>query len=135
MFFLNNLYEKRFEHNMNKHRLDAKIAPAKPKPSCRLVPRENEQKHELVNRFMQSQELKEQVPVKIQQLPSSPPPTYQDSFFETKPQLANTDSQSSLFEKPSAFVDMKVIKRSASHESGFCTGGDSDVASQLSLHA
>jgi hypothetical protein len=98
------------------------------------VPRENEQKHELVKRFMVSQGMKEQVAVKIQQTPASPPPTYQDSFFETKLHLASTDSQVSLGEKPNAFVDAVKIKRSDSRESGFCTG-DSDVASLHSIPA
>jgi len=134
MSFLTKIFEARFESNMQKHRLDAKIAPSKPKPALRLVPREDEQKHELVKRFAMSQGLKEQAAVKIQQTPPSPPPTYQDSFFETKLYLASTDSQSSLDEKPSAFVDPVKIKRSSSHESGIGSC-ESDIASLHSIPA
>jgi hypothetical protein len=121
MSFLNKIYANRFEHNMQRHNLSARIAPPKPKPACRFV--ENEQKHELVTRFEMAQGQKEKTsPVVIAQTPPSPPPTYQE-FFDPKSQLASTDSQLSLFEaqKPAP------LKRALSQESGFCSNCDSSI--------
>jgi len=133
MFFITNMYERRFNDNMSRHRLDAKIAPSRPKPSCRFVQSNDvPQKSEPLSRYHLANETKAEVPVIGQQMP----PTYQDSFFGQK--SASTDSQLSLLEAQKAvpvIVGIKPFKRTSSQESGFFTGGDSDVASNFSVSA
>jgi hypothetical protein len=133
MFFLTNMYEKRFNDNMSRHRLDAKIAPPRPKPSCRLVQNNDiPHKSEPLSRYHLANEMKSEVPVIGQQAP----PTYQDSFFGQK--STSTDSQLNMLEaekEAPVIVEMKPFKRTNSHESGFYTGCDSDVASNFSVSA
>jgi hypothetical protein len=134
MFFLTNLYERRFNENMSRHRLDAKIAPSKPKPACRLV-QNNDVPHktEPFSRYHLANEVKTEVPMIGQQAPSSPP-TYHNQLLA---QNSNTVSESSLFEaqKAPVVIGANPFKRSNSQESGFFTGGDSDVASNFSVSA
>jgi len=136
MFFLTNMYERRLNENMQRHRMDAKIAPSRPKPACRVVQSETvtEKKHEIVNRFLVAQ--KEKPVVTINHVPASPPPTYQDSLFGSKTQLSSNDSQLSLFEikAPTFMENTFKVKRSGSLESGFYNG-DSDAASNVSVSA
>jgi hypothetical protein len=124
MFFLTNMYERRFADNMSRHRLDAKIAPSKPKPACRLVHNDVPHKTEPASRFHLAGELKAEVPAIGAQAPASPP-TYH-SFA----QKSNTVSQSSLFEGPKApaVIGAMPFKRSNSQESGICTGSESNFS-------
>jgi len=133
MFFLTNMYERRFNDNMNRHRLDAKIAPQKPKPACRFIQSNDttrEQKQAVLSQYHLTNELKTEVPAIGQQSP----PNYQDSFINQ----STTVSQSSLLEVQNsvpAAIGIKPFKRTNSNESGFYTGGDSDVASNFSVTA
>lgn len=128
MFFLTNVYERRLNENMNKHRMDAKIAPSRPKPSCRFVQNNEIQRQpEPIGRFHLVSESKSEVSSIGQQVPT----TYQDSFFGQK---SNADSQLSLLDAQKASPILK-FKRTHSQESGFYTGGDSDVASNFSVSA
>lgn len=125
------MYERRFNDNMSRHRLNVKLAPSKPKPACRIIqindiPREQK----TLAHYHVANQVKNEVPVIGQ---SSPIPTYQDSYFERQP--SSTESQSSLFQAQNNVPAIIGIKRSNSQESGFCTGGDSDVASNFSVVA
>lgn len=135
MSFLAKMYERRLNDNMSRNRLDLKIAPSRPKPNCRFV-ENNDIPHKpaALSHYHLANELKTEVPVIGQQASSSPPPTYQDSFFGQK--SSNGDSQLSLLEPQRsvpAMVGIKPFKRTNSQESGFYTGGDSDVASNFSV--
>jgi len=141
MFFLTNLYERRLNENMNRHRLDAKIAPSRPKPSCRPIfdshtPTACEQK---ANAVVLGGYVKEKNQISVGQ--SSPPPAYQDSgFFESKPEihLSSEGQSTSMLENKQPIMiggGFKPLARSGSEESGFFTGRDSDVASNVSFSA
>jgi len=129
------MYERRFNENMSRHRLDGKIAPSRPKLPCRSVQKnENTQKVPVLSQYHMANEVKAEVPTISQQ--SSLSPTYQDSFFGQK--TSPTHSQTSLVEVQKslpAIVGIKPFKRTNSQESGFYTGGDSDVASNFSVAA
>lgn len=135
MFFLTNMYERRLNDNMSRNRLDAKIAPSKPKPACRFI-QEIPHKKETIGNYHLANELKTEIPIIGQQVSSSSPSTYQDSFFGR--QSSSTDSQLSLLEAQKAvpaIIGVKPFKRSNSQESGFCTGVDSDAVSNFSVSA
>jgi len=129
MFFLTNMYERRFNDNMSRHRLDAKIAPQKPKPACRLIQNNDiprEQKPAILSQFHLANEMKAEVPSIGQQSP----PTYRDSFFNQSTAV----SQSSLLEVQNSLPDaigIKPFKRTNSQnsqESGFYTDGASNFS-------
>ena len=131
MSFLNNMYANRLNSNFNRHRMDAKIAPSRPKPACRPVDNYHyviaEEKARIP--IGMAQEMKEQSPVSVISAP-----IYQTSLVE-KPQSSCSGSQLSLFDvqKPAALMSTgDKMKRSGS-ESGFYT--DSDVASNVSFSA
>jgi len=111
--------------------MDAKIAPSRPKPSCRLVQTDIPHKSEPLSRYHLANEMKSEVPV----IGQHTPPTYQDSFFGQK--STSTDSQLNMLEAQQAapVIGIKPFKRTNSQESGFFTGGDSDVASNFSVSA
>jgi len=131
MFFLTNVYERRFNENMSKHRMDAKIAPSKPKPSCRFVQNNDIQRQpENLGRFHLANELKTEMPTIGQHIPR----THIDSFCS---QDSVADNQLNLVDgqKANPLIIGKPFKRTNSNESGFYTGSNSDVASNFSVSA